>query len=291
MTQTFTTSANIHAGATVAASCRLGNYVTVHAGAVLGDDCEVLGFTQLWDGVTLERGVHLGPGVALEQPLDAAGAIVLGAGCSVGANATIRRGVRIGEGAVVEPGSVVAQPVPPYAIVTGAPARVTGYVEQRAADAGGQWHNIASFPAAPAVVGLGVGGVTLHRHKMVGDPRGDLVYGEFPTDVPFEVRRYFLVFNVPSEKTRGEHAHRRCKQYLICVKGSCALVVDDGKARCEVVLDSPDQGVYLPPMTWGIQYKYSPDAVLLVLTSEYYEASDYIRNYAEFLDEVRSGAQ
>ncbi|WP_308640244.1 WxcM-like domain-containing protein [Massilia polaris] len=291
MTQIPATSAQVHPGASVAASCRLGDYVTVHAGALLGDDCEVLGFTQLWAGVRLERGVHLGPGVALEQPVDDAGAIVLGAGCRVGANATIRRGVHVGAGAVVEPGSVVAQSVPPFAIVSGAPARVTGYVEQLSPEAGGKWHNIASFPATPAVVRLGVGDVTLHRHKMVGDPRGDLVYGEFPTDVPFEVRRYFLVFNVPSEKTRGEHAHRRCKQYLICVKGSCALVVDDGNARCEVVLDSPDQGVYLPPMTWGIQYKYSPDAVLLVLTSEYYEAADYIRNYGEFLDEVRSGAQ
>ena len=146
------------------------------------------------------------------------------------------------------------------------------------------------FPAGPAAARLGVGEVTLHRHKLVRDPRGDLVFGECPADIPFEVRRYFLVFGVPSEKTRGEHAHRACKQYLICVRGSCAVVVDDGSTRCEVALDSPDLGIYLPPMTWGIQYKYSADAVLLVFTSDYYDAADYIRHYPDFLAEARRRA-
>lgn len=106
--------------------------------------------------------------------------------------------------------------------------------------------------------------------------------GEFSRDIPFEPKRYFLVFNVPSENTRGEHAHHKCHQFLICVRGSCAVVVDDGKSRCEVLLESPDMGVHLPPLTWGIQYKYSSDAVLLVFASEYYESSDYIRDYSEF---------
>jgi UDP-2-acetamido-3-amino-2,3-dideoxy-glucuronate N-acetyltransferase len=78
------------------------------------------------------------------------------------------------------------------------------------------------------------------------------------------VKRYFIVFDVPSMETRGEHAHRECHQFLICVRGSCAVVADDGKNRQEFLLDRPDVGVHLPPMVWGIQYKYSADAVLLV---------------------------
>ena len=281
-------SSLVHAGASVGAGCRLGDYVTVYPGAPLGDDCELLGHTQVWGGVRIERGVRIGPGVALEPPGDdEAGAIHLGAACQVGANATIRRGVRIGEGALVEPGSVVAQSVPAHAIVRGAPALVIGYVEQRGAGTLASWGQRADFPAQPAVARLGVGEVTLHRHQLVRDPRGDLVFGECPRDIPFEVRRYFLVFGVPSEKTRGEHAHRACKQYLTCVRGSCAVVVDDGHARCEVTLDAPDMGIYLPPMIWGIQYKYSADAMLLVFTSEYYDADDYIRHYPDFLAEAR----
>jgi acetyltransferase-like isoleucine patch superfamily enzyme len=285
------TSALIHAGAAVSPSCRLGDYVTVYPGAQIGADCELLGFTQVWGGVHLDAGVRFGPGVALEMPGAEEGtAIHLGAGCRVGANATIRRGVRIGEGAVVEPGSVVAQSVPAHAIVRGAPALVIGYVEQRRTGEPAGWRHLADFPSAPAVVRLGVGDVTLHRHKLVRDPRGDLVFGECPADIPFDVRRYFLVFGVPSEKTRGEHAHRACKQYLICVRGSCAVVVDDGRSRCEVTLDSPELGIYLPPMTWGIQYKYTADAVLLVFTSAYYDGADYIRHYPDFLAEARRRA-
>ena len=69
-----------------------------------------------------------------------------------------------------------------------------------------------------------------------------------------------------------------------------AVVVDDGQSRCEVLLESPDMGIHLPPLTWGIQYKYSSDAVLLVFTSHYYEAGDYIRNYSEFIDIIRKKA-
>ena len=65
------------------------------------------------------------------------------------------------------------------------------------------------------------------------------------------------------------------------------MVADDGKSRVEILLDSADKGVYLPPMIWGIQYKYSADAMLLVFASDYYDDSDYIRDYREFLRQVR----
>ena len=101
--------------------------------------------------------------------------------------------------------------------------------------------------------------------------------------MPFEVKRYFLVFDVSSEHIRGEHAHRNLHQFLVCVAGRCHVVTDDGTSRHEVVLDSPAKGVYIPPMVWATQYKFTRDAVLLVLASEYYDALDYIRDYAEFL--------
>lgn len=289
-------TAHIHDGAVVDASAVLGDFVVAYPGAEVGANCRVRGFTQLWPGVRLEAGAELGPGVTLEAPAapdgqaTAADAIVIGAEVRVGAGALLCRGVRLGQGAVVAAGAVVAQNVPPYAIVSGAPARITDYVRNASGAPAMDWHQRAVVPAEPSVVPLGVGGATLHRFKFLQDPRGDLSVGEFEKEIPFSPKRYFLVLNVPNDKTRGEHAHRACHQFLVCVKGSCAVVVDDIAQRCEVLLDSPDVGVYLPPMTWGIQYKYSSDAVLLVFASHYYEAGDYIRDYDAFVAEKRAGA-
>jgi hypothetical protein len=107
--------------------------------------------------------------------------------------------------------------------------------------------------------------------------------GEFEQHIPFPVKRYFMVFDVPSAETRGEHAHKICHQFLICAKGSVSVVADDGQTRQEFLLNKPNQGVFLHAGTWGIQYKYSADAVLLVFASEHYKADDYIRNYDDFL--------
>jgi len=109
---------------------------------------------------------------------------------------------------------------------------------------------------------------------------------EFNEDFPFVPKRYFTVFNVPSKEVRGEHAHKICHQFLICLAGSCNVVVDDGENRQEFILDKPNKGIYLPPMIWGIQYKYSSDAVLMVLASEHYDSDDYIRDYGEFISLV-----
>ena len=130
---------------------------------------------------------------------------------------------------------------------------------------------------------LSLAGVRRHDLKVISDARGDLAVAELPADVPFLPKRYFLVFNVPSKKeTRGEHAHKQCIQYLTCIAGSCTIAIDDGASRHEVTLDSPGMGVLVPPMIWCSQYNYSPDAVLLVLASESYDAADYIRDYDEF---------
>lgn len=115
------------------------------------------------------------------------------------------------------------------------------------------------------------------------DTRGNLSVGEFGHHVPFEAKRYFVVYQVPLVEVRGEHAHRECHQFLVCLRGRISVIGDDGVRREEHVLDRPDVGFYMPPMTWGTQYKYSPDAALLVFASHYYDADDYIRDYNEFL--------
>ena len=275
--------------AIVAESAVFGDYVVVLKGAFIGENVKIQGFTQICENVHIEADVVLECGVVLQRSNSQdAGKTVFCRGCVIGAGAVIHQGITVGEGAFVKPGSVVEQNIPPFAIVSGFPAKVIGYVEKVDGSGMIEWHQQASFPGVYTSRPLGVGGVTLHRLKKIADPRGDLSFGEFLRDIPFEPKRYFLVFDVPSEKTRGEHAHRECHQFLICVKGNCAIVVDDGKSRCEVLLQSPDMGLYLPPLTWGIQYKYSSDAVLLVFTSDYYDAGDYIRDYSEFRALARS---
>lgn len=146
---------------------------------------------------------------------------------------------------------------------------------------------ISRAPAEVGVTGTSVAGVSLHRMPHILDPRGPLSFGEIGEQVPFEVQRYFLVFDVSSEEIRGEHAHRELHQFLICVHGCCHLTADDGSHREDFILDHPSIGVHLPPMVWGVQHKYTRDAVLLVLASAKYDPADYIRNYAAFLELVQ----
>ena len=93
----------------------------------------------------------------------------------------------------------------------------------------------------------------------------------------------FLLYSVKAGAGRGDHAHRELQQFMVCVHGSCRLVLDDGAVRDSIVLDHPGIGVYVPPMTWVTLYRSSPDAVLMVLVSDVYHAEDYIRDYSEFL--------
>jgi dTDP-4-dehydrorhamnose 3,5-epimerase-like enzyme len=98
------------------------------------------------------------------------------------------------------------------------------------------------------------------------------------------VKRYFLTFDVASEEVRGEHAHRRLHQFAICVSGRLHIFADDGRNREEFILDRPTLALHLPPMVWGVQYRFSPGAVLMVLCSDYYDPGDYIRDYSQFLE-------
>jgi hypothetical protein len=242
----------------------------------------------VWDEVTLEDDVFIGPNATFtnnpfprsKQYPEQHSKTVVHKGASIGANATLLPGISIGSRAMVGAGAVVTRSVPANAVVVGNPAKIVGYVDttQQALP-----QPAASLPDGEGVQATKVNGVTLHRLKCVQDMRGSLSVGEYGRDIPFDVKRYFLVYDVPSLEVRGEHAHLKCEQFLIAVRGSVHVVADDGRRREQFLLDRPGVGLYLPPMTWGIQYRYTPDAMLLVLASRAYEAEDYVRDYDRFL--------
>ena len=137
------------------------------------------------------------------------------------------------------------------------------------------------MPSVRSCRSAGLGCCPIQR---ASDLRGGLAAVEFD-DLPFTPRRFFSVFGVPSTHVRGEHAHRVCHQALLCLDGSMSVVVDDGTARQEVVLDDPGVALYVPPMVWATQYRFSANAVLGVLASHPYDAADYIRDYGDYLRE------
>lgn len=285
--------AHVLPGARIGADCNICDGVFVENDVIVGDRVTVKCGVQLWDGVRLEDDVFVGPNATFtndrfprsRQYPTAFPETVVEVGASIGANATLLPGIRIGKGAMVGAGAVVTRSVPPNAIVVGNPARIVGYVKEVAEAP----QDIAETrnPADAKIRDTGVPGVRLHNLPRFNDIRGALSVIDFDADLPFLPRRSFSVFDVPSQETRGEHAHRRCHQFLICVHGSVRVLADDGKHREEFTLDSPSLGLHLPPMIWGTQYRYSSDAVLLVFASEKYDANEYIRDYAEFLALVR----
>lgn len=272
--------------AKIGQDCNICSHCLIEGDVVIGDRVTVKSGVQLWDGLRVGDDVFIGPNASFandrfprsKKAPEKFLQTLIEAGASIGAGATMLPGVTIGRNAMVAAGAVVTRSVPPNAIVVGNPAKIVGYVDADRNKGAANTSLSSEVGAHPTQVA----GVSLHRMPRVVDIRGSLTVGEFDRTIPFEVKRYFMVFDVPSIETRGEHAHRLCHQFLICVRGSCALVADDGNHRQEFLLDRPDVGIHLPPMVWGIQYKYSADAVLLVYASHYYDSADYIRNYADF---------
>lgn len=284
--------AHVLPGARVGRDCNICDGVFIENDVVVGDRVTVKCGVQLWDGVRLHDDVFVGPNATFtndpfprsRQHPEAFAETLVESGASIGANATILPGLTIGSGAMVGAGAVVTRSVPPNAIVAGNPARIIGYTGGQQL-AGGERGPAPAEPSAD--VESRVPGVRLVQLRHFADMRGALVVNEFERDLPFTPRRQFLVHSVPSQETRGEHAHRRCHQFLVCVHGSVRALADDGQHRQEFVLDSPRVGLHMPPMIWGTQYRYSRDAVLMVLASEPYDEHDYIRHYDDFLALVR----
>lgn len=279
--------AHVLAGATIGEDCNICDYVFIENDVRIGDRVTVKCGVQIWNGVTLEDDVFVGPNATFTNDLFPRSRqefrlakTVVRAGATIGANATVLAGVTVNKNAMVGAGAVVTRDVPPNAIVVGNPARIKGYVSGNTSTA--QSESVKPFSGA-----TNVPGARLYEMPLITDMRGNLSVGEFQEHLPFVPQRYFLVFAVPSKEVRGEHAHKTLHEFLVCVHGSCALVVDDGQNRDEILLDKPNVGVYIPPMIWITQYKFTPDAVLLVLASHPYNTDDYIRNYDEYLEALK----
>ncbi len=115
-----------------------------------------------------------------------------------------------------------------------------------------------------------------------GDDRGQLVSLEELKNIPFDIKRVYYMYDTGEGVVRGHHAHKSLEQILICVHGSCKIHLDNGTETAEVTLDKPNLGLYIANNMWREMYDFSPDAVLMVLASELYDESDYIRDYDEF---------
>ena len=118
----------------------------------------------------------------------------------------------------------------------------------------------------------------------VSDRRGNLSVVEHGDAIPFQVQRVFYIYDIPSGKSRGEHAHYECHQLLIAASGSFSVRLDDGVSAKTVELRRPNQGLHIPPGIWAGERDFSGGAVCLVLASHPYDEADYIRDYDTFLD-------
>lgn len=118
------------------------------------------------------------------------------------------------------------------------------------------------------------------------DTRGKLIAIEAEKDVPFQIQRVYYIYDTKDGAPRGFHAHKALQQYLVCMHGSCKILLDDGAERTMVELSDPSEGLYIGPSTWREMYDFSSDAVLVVFASMQYDESDYIRDYNEFLQFV-----
>ncbi len=122
--------------------------------------------------------------------------------------------------------------------------------------------------------------------KGFSDGRGLLVALESNKSVPFDIKRIYYLTDLKKSEPRGFHAHKSLKQVAICLQGSCRFILDDGKSREEFVLSSPTQGLLIEEMYWREMDQFSDSCVILVLASELYDESDYIRDYNEFKKRV-----
>ncbi len=280
--------AHVLKGAQIGADCNICDHTFIEGGAEVGDRVTIKCGVQLWEGVTLEDDVFVGPNATFTNDLFPRSrqrpAVYtrtrVRRGASIGANATILPGVTIGAQAMIGAGAVVTRDVPPRAIVMGNPGYVAGYMD-REGKARVRPSTAVSQHASPLV-----GGAKLHHLPRITDARGSLCFAEVNASLPFPASRYFLVFGVPNREIRGEHAHKTLHQSLVAVHGSCSVRLFDGERSAEIVLDRPDYALHVPPMIWTTQYRYSADAVLLVLASDIYRDDDYIRDFDEYRSTV-----
>ena len=277
-------------GAKIGRDANICAHVFIENDVIVGDRVTIKSGVQLWDGIRIEDDVFIGPNVTFtNDPFprsksfpEAFSPTIIERGASIGANATILPGVTIGAGAMIGAGAIVTKSVPAHAVVAGQGAAVRRYDVTHSISLGK-----SAAATSEAIIDLGAGGATLSRLPFIEQPLGNLGFADFQEHVPFPVLRTFWVTGVPHGSVRGEHAHKACHQFLLCVAGSVTALVDDGHKRTTVRLDTPANGLYVPPGNWGTQFDYSADAVLLVFASHPYDPDDYITSYEEFRSQRR----
>jgi UDP-2-acetamido-3-amino-2,3-dideoxy-glucuronate N-acetyltransferase len=278
--------AHVLPGAQIGRDCNICDNVFIENNVSIGDRVTLKCGVQVWDGICLEDDVFVGPNATFTNDPFPRSKIYpqtftrtrVRQGASIGANATLLPGITVGRMAMVAAGAVVTRDVPDHAVVAGNPARVVRFLTEPAGRNGNPGQG-----QAPDLANVGPGGTRRIAIPVIEEPRGNLSFGQVGSHLPFQVNRYFLVYGVPGKEVRGAHTHKTCHQFLVCVRGACTLMVDDGHSRQEIRLDSPRLGVHVPPMVWGSQYHFTSDALLLVLTSDLYDPLDYIATYEDFI--------
>lgn len=129
--------------------------------------------------------------------------------------------------------------------------------------------------------------VIKYAFQQHGDERGQLVALEEMKDIPFEIKRVYYMYDTGEGVRRGFHAHKSLEQILICIHGKCKILLDNGEEQKVVPLEKPYEGLYIANDMWREMFDFSPDAVLMVLASDFYKEEDYIRNYDEFIKFVQ----
>lgn len=130
--------------------------------------------------------------------------------------------------------------------------------------------------------------IVKYAFQQHGDDRGMLVALEEFNDIPFEIKRVYYMYDTIDGVRRGLHAHKSLEQILICIHGSCKILLDNGREKKIVSLERPYEGLYVLNNMWREMYDFSKDAVLMVLASEVYKEDDYIRDYDTFLQMIKA---
>ena len=130
--------------------------------------------------------------------------------------------------------------------------------------------------------------VIKYAFQQCGDERGQLVALEENRDIPFEIKRVYYMYDTAKGVRRGFHAHKSLQQILICIHGSCKILLDNGTEKKVVSLEKPYEGLYIANNMWREMFDFSNDAVLMVLASDYYNEEDYIRDYDTFLKFIQA---
>lgn len=128
----------------------------------------------------------------------------------------------------------------------------------------------------------------IHQFKNLSDERGSLVSIESNKNIPFDIKRIYYMYGCASNEPRGFHAHKQLQQIAIAISGSCKILLDDGVNKEWVDLNSPEKGVYIGNMIWREMHDFSDDCILMVLADEYYNEADYIRDYDNFISQVKT---